>query len=110
MFGGINHEQYVGKLHKFKLANNKWWSIDFSAVIYDSENLGTFSKKGEATGEDEIEDLKLQAFAVVDTGTSMMAMPHDQFVLLSSRWKNQINNSTAFSCQQGLCIATLSCK
>ena len=46
---------------------------------------------------------------MVDTGTSMMAMPKEYFEKLSDRWARSINNQTDFKCQDGLCIGNHQC-
>ena len=61
IFGGINRTQYVGDLHRFQIVNDKWWSVSYQGIMYDNKVVDYFD-----------EDM---AIGVIDTGTSMMAMP-----------------------------------
>jgi len=65
IFGAINHTQYVGDLHKFKIVNDKWWSVSYQGVMYDNQVIDYFDAD--------------QAIGVIDTGTSMMAMPQQYY-------------------------------
>lgn len=79
-------------MHKFKLVNNKWWAVDLGEIIYNEESLGRFSSYHPDTG-DRIADIKNGgAFAVVDTGTSIMAIPEKYQSMLTRRWQKQVNS------------------
>jgi len=47
--------------------------------------------------------------AVVDTGTSMMAVPSEEFNDLTNKWEREIANSEDFICQMDLCIGGQRC-
>jgi len=49
------------------------------------------------------------SIAVVDTGTSMMAIPFKDYNILTQMWQTQINNKDEFVCQMGLCIGGQKC-
>lgn len=51
-----------------------------------------------------------QAIGVIDTGTSMMAMPHKYYQRLVQAWSKQIDNPVLLDCSMGLCIGGLSCE
>ena len=95
MFGGLNETQYVGDLYKFKLATNKWWALNFKSLIYNGNSIRYY-------GDDE-------AIGVIDTGTSMMAVPEDLHTVLSNRWASSIGSKAQFACQQGLCLGGAQC-
>lgn len=65
IFGGINYTQFVGDLHQFKIVNDKWWSVSYQGLIYDDTVIDYFNED--------------QAIGVIDTGTSMMAVPHKYY-------------------------------
>lgn len=50
------------------------------------------------TGHEDI------SIAVIDTGTSMMAIPLEDYNLLIQIWEQEIDNKDEFVCQMGLCI------
>ena len=90
MFGGYNESQFVGDMYQFPIVTDKWWALDFTCLTYDREVF----KEYHTTFEHD----QNTAFAVVDTGTSMMAMPMKYFEKLQKRWTSQIGNSTDFKC------------
>ena len=38
------------------------------------------------------------SIAVIDTGTSMLAVPHEDYDMLTSIWEHEINNPNEFIC------------
>lgn len=95
MFGGINETQYVGELHTFKLATNKWWALNFRSLVYNGQSIRYYASD--------------EAIGVIDTGTSMMAIPEDLHSALSNRWARSIGSKAQFACQQGLCLGGAQC-
>ena len=47
--------------------------------------------------------------AVIDRGTSMMAIPNEDYEALTKIWESEINNQNEFICQVGLCIGGRKC-
>jgi len=45
MFGGVNEAQYVGDLHEFSLATNKWWAVNFKSIMYGGSNIRSYEDK-----------------------------------------------------------------
>jgi hypothetical protein len=84
IFGGLNTDQYVGSMHEFPLVTDKWWALEFRAFYYDGKLFKSFDPYPKNT---EIHNLGNSAFAVVDTGTSMMAVPEKFFTKLEQSWK-----------------------
>jgi len=95
-FGGINYDQFVGDLHKFKIVNDKWWSVSYQGLMYDNKVIDYFDHD--------------QAVGVVDTGTSMMAMPTPYYERLVQAWQAQIDDPALLDCSMGLCIGGQSCE
>lgn len=67
MFGGYNESQFVGNMYEFPLITDKWWALDFRKLWYNSEVFVEYFNSFENDAN--------TALAIVDTGTSMMAMP-----------------------------------
>ena len=88
MFGGVNEEQYVGKMHSHGLQNNKWWAIDMSEFLYNHESLGRFKNTPKTV---TMQEFKHNAFAVIDTGTSMTGIPEVYYNKLVRRWEKEVN-------------------
>ena len=84
MFGGVNEDQYVGDLHTHRLQNNRWWALDMSEILYNHESLGRFTNTMKTHN---MKEFKHNAFAVIDTGTSLTAVPQAFFNKLARRWK-----------------------
>ena len=80
MFGGVNKTQYVGDMHEFNLATNKWWAVNFKSIMYKGKNIRTYSDK--------------EAIGVVGTGTSMMAIPENLHTSLANKWSTSIGTKT----------------
>jgi hypothetical protein len=106
MFGGTNHSQYAGKLLEFPIVTDKWWALEFRAFYYDKRLFKSFDPFPKHS---EITDLGNSAFAVVDTGTSMMAVPQKFFERLETLWKRSARRASDISCVQGLCVGGHSC-
>lgn len=96
IFGGINYTQFVGDLHKFNIVNDKWWSVSYQGIMYDDTVIDYFNAD--------------QAIGVIDTGTSMMALPHKYYMKLVQAWSKQIDNPMLLDCSMGLCIGGRSCE
>lgn len=58
VFGGVDKDHYEGKLHKLPVRRKAYWEVDFEAI-----GFGDSVAKLENTG------------AIVDTGTSLIALP-----------------------------------
>ena len=65
IFGGIDHDQFLGDLHQFPLVNDRWWGLNFNSLVIGNEiiDLGRMN----------------EAIAVIDTGTSMIGLPEDYY-------------------------------
>jgi hypothetical protein len=48
-------------LKSFKLSNENWWALNLKGLIYNNQIIDSFEDNG--------------ALAVIDTGTSMLAVP-----------------------------------
>jgi len=57
-FGGINKDHYTGKMTKLPLRRKAYWEVDLDAITFGGETA-----EFEATG------------AILDTGTSLIALP-----------------------------------
>ena len=108
MFGGVNEDQFVGDLHSHTLQNNKWWALDLSEFLYDHESLARFSNTQKTQ---TMKEFKKNAFAVIDTGTSLTAVPEVYYNKLVRRWRKEINGKdpAIFYCE-GLCLSIKSCE
>lgn len=96
IFGGVNSSQYVGDLHNFPLKTNTWWALDFKEIGYKDYVIQTYNPSD-------------NAIAVVDTGTSLAAIPQDIHDELSKRWKSEVGMNI-FYCQDGLCFSGEDCE
>ena len=90
LFGSVNMSQIYGPLHEFSLVDNKWWALDFKEFSY-KDTIFDFDKEN-------------ASIAVVDTGTSMISIPLEDYNQLVKMWEDEISNSEDFVCQLGLCI------
>ena len=88
MLGGYNESQFVGDMYQFPIVTDKWWALDFARLTYDRELF----KEYHSTFEHDYNT----SFAVVDTGTSMIALPMKYFEKIEKRWTSQIGNSSDF--------------
>ena len=57
----------MGNMYEFPLVTDKWWALNFRKLWYDGE---VFKEYYDSFVHDEN-----TAFAVVDTGSSMIAVP-----------------------------------
>ena len=89
MFGGLNKTQFVGKMYEFPLVTDKWWALEFRRFYYDNR---LFKEYDQFKKHQDISDMGNSAFAVVDTGTSMMAVPEQFFTKLEAKWKRSVKN------------------
>ena len=48
-------------MKSFKLSNENWWALNLKGLIYNNQIIDSFEDNG--------------ALAVIDTGTSMLAVP-----------------------------------
>ena len=64
IFGGIEEEEYTGKLYEFPLINNNWWAIQTTGLYYGGKNLKTYSGN--------------VALGIMDTGTGAIVIPKEQ--------------------------------
>ena len=93
--GGVNRSQFVGELTEFSISTNTWWAPSLNGFHYSNEVIAQF------------EDTK--AFAVIDTGTSMLALPKVYLSLLINSWKRDMPDDVPFDCSLGVCIAATHC-
>jgi hypothetical protein len=101
-------------LHEFKLVNNKWWALQFtelrySTTIFEKEKDGINIHLDPAKMTGAFTYQADQSIAVVDTGTSMMAIPLEDYNLLIKMWEKEIGNKNEFVCQMGLCVGGFQC-
>ena len=68
MFGGINKDHYTGKMTKLPLRRKAYWEVDLDALTFGGETADL-----ENTG------------AILDTGTSLIALPSDLAEILNAR-------------------------
>jgi hypothetical protein len=76
IFGGVNHDQFVDDMYEFGIVNDKWWALPFNELTYSNKIYDRFLPTSE------------YAFGVVDTGTSMLAVPEYYFNLLVADWES----------------------
>ena len=95
ILGGINETQYVGQLQDFKISTNQWWAPSLNGFHYSDEVIVQFADN--------------TAFAVIDTGTSMLALPKVYLNLLINMWKRDLPDNVPFDCSLGVCIAATHC-
>ena len=53
--------------------NKKYWSLNIGLVAYDNDIVGSFSRN--------------HAFAVIDTGTTMVGIPDKYFKPIRDKWQ-----------------------
>ena len=94
-------------MYDFPLVTDKWWALEFRAFYYDDKLFKSFDPYPK---NKDISEMGNSAFAVVDTGTSMMAVPEGFFSRLEQRWKSSVPNPADVSCIQGLCVGGHSCE
>lgn len=58
IFGGVNKDHYTGKVTKIPLRRKAYWEVDFDALTFGEDTADL-----ENTG------------AILDTGTSLIALP-----------------------------------
>ena len=95
LFGGINRSQYVGELVNFSISTDNWWAPSLNGFHYGNNVLNLFND--------------YQAYAVVDTGTSMLCLPKVYFGLLMARWRASLPPSMPLDCSLGVCITPTHC-
>ena len=72
IFGGYNPDQFIGELIKFPLVNERYWSLGIKMVAYGNDVVETFSKGS--------------AYAIMDTGTTMLGIPDTYFSVIRKKW------------------------
>ena len=56
----------------------------------------------------EVDEFK--AIGIIDTGTSMIAIPKTDFDIISTKWKRAISDFEHFNCtEDGLCYGDQTC-
>lgn len=95
LLGGINPDQYIHPLHNFSIATDSWWAPSLNGIHYGEHVMNLFSDH--------------QAYAVIDTGTSMLCMPKGYFTLMAAQWKSNLPQSHPLDCSLGVCIAKEHC-
>ena len=98
LFGGYNRSQVQGEMFEFRLADDRWWSIELQSLKYGERYLSRTTSLDDS--------LKV---AIVDTGTSMLTIPKSEFDDLTNKWKMDIQ-SDDFACFDGLCLGDKPCK
>lgn len=83
IFGGINKNHYTGTLTKIPLRRKAYWEVDLDSVSYGDESA-------------ELEDTGV----ILDTGTSLIALPTDLAELLNSAIgaKKGLNGQYSIDC------------
>jgi saccharopepsin len=66
IFGGVNKDHYAGKMTNIPLRRKAYWEVDFDAIT-----LGDQTAEMDSTG------------AILDTGTSLIALPSTMAELLN---------------------------
>ena len=92
-FGGIDEDQYTGKLYEFPLVNNNYWGIQTTGLYYGGKNLKRYSGN--------------VAPGVIDTGSASILIPKEQFDQILENINAQVDSSTQFDClveTEGHCV------
>ncbi|KAK4907794.1 aspartic proteinase precursor [Elasticomyces elasticus] len=84
-FGGIDKKAYTGKITKLPLRRKAYWEVNLDSITFGKETADM-----EGTG------------AILDTGTSLIAMPTDYAELLNKQIgaKKGFNGQYTVDCQQ----------
>ena len=93
--GAINKEQYVGELLNFSISTDNWWAPSLNGIHYGNGVLNLFADH--------------QAYAVVDTGTSMLCLPKVYFSLMMANWRASLPSTIPLDCSMGVCITSTHC-
>lgn len=84
-FGGYNKSQIVdGKLTHFPLVNTAYWSLNLGMMGYGNTVLAKWDRG--------------KAFAVIDTGTTMIGVPDEHFNIIRAKWIKDIKKDGLFDC------------
>ena len=85
MFGGINKDHFTGKMTKIPLRHKAYWEVDLDAISF-----------GDATAE--LDDTG----AILDTGTSLIALPSTLAELLNKEIgaKKAFNGQYTIECDK----------
>ena len=84
IFGGINEDQYTGKFFELPLVNNNWWAAQTTGVYFDGQQVNSYTGSG--------------TLGVIDTGTSLILMPGDEFNQIIKLINAQVDSSKQFNC------------
>ena len=89
IFGGINEDQYTGKLFELPLVNNNWWATQTTGVYFNGQQLNSYTGSG--------------TFGIIDTGTSFILIPGDEFNQIIKLINAQVDSSKQFNCNTQEC-------
>lgn len=71
--GGYDSSAFVGDLKEFKINTANWWAPALNGFYYGEETLALYDD--------------MRAYAIVDTGTSLLMVPVDFYQSLKDKWK-----------------------
>lgn len=103
LFGGFNSSQIVGGekgLQTFKnnpgnyKSNMRSWALDIKDFLYDSKSLRNSDRRYPA---------------VIDTGSSFVAVPPEEYKALRDKWKTQVDDLNCES-DPTFCSSRLNCE
>jgi len=103
LFGGFNSSQIVGGekgLQTFKnnpgnyKSNMRSWALDIKDFLYDSKSLRNSDRRYPA---------------VIDTGSSFVAVPPEEYKALRDKWKTQVDDHNCES-DPTFCSSRLNCE
>jgi hypothetical protein len=80
----------------FPLKTNRWWALDLKEFSYTGYNIAEFIPSD-------------NAIAIIDTGTSLCAIPAKIHTKMEKIWTSEIG-SDLFGCSKGICISGTDCK
>lgn len=105
LFGGYDPEFFEGSLVTFQITTPNIWSLTIRTIAYANEILETYRDPSSAASR----FLQSSAFAIIDTGTTMLGIPDTLFEKVRKKWLENLSEDDKFRCdeeavkEQGFC-------
>ena len=106
IFGGIDEDQYTGRLQELPLVTNEWWAVEVTSFLYGGEVLKKFDRyvKGKS-----IFKQPNSAYGIIDTGSNFIFIPSGEFNKLVNHIQSSLNEAEKFTCKNVQCFSHHSC-